>query len=185
MYKGWNARSKVHLSKVYFCEMYSTCVSSKLCEFIFGVFSTELLTSHCKNTESESLTTSRQLVDYKTFYDAVFCWLLYTDFPKFVVADKKVALWEVEMKRAATLSCYTARQSSAQQRRVKTHKTTWHNYPPKICNKISTLKRPLARPRDVDALRNVHHQHQHLLCNIVPLAGMRVKSLLKSPLKWA
>ena len=26
--------SKVCLSKVYFCEMYPTCVSSKLCEFI-------------------------------------------------------------------------------------------------------------------------------------------------------
>ena len=35
---GWctrdDARSKVYLSKVYFCEMYPTCVSSKLCEFI-------------------------------------------------------------------------------------------------------------------------------------------------------
>ena len=27
--------SKVYLSKVYFCEMYTTCVSSKLCEFIW------------------------------------------------------------------------------------------------------------------------------------------------------
>ena len=26
--------SKVCLSKVYFCEMYQTCVSAKLCEFI-------------------------------------------------------------------------------------------------------------------------------------------------------
>ena len=37
---GWctrdDALSKVYLSKVYFCEMYPTCVSSKLCEFIFG-----------------------------------------------------------------------------------------------------------------------------------------------------
>ena len=32
---GLNARSKVYLSKVYFREMYPTCVSSKLCEFIF------------------------------------------------------------------------------------------------------------------------------------------------------
>ena len=26
--------TKVYLSKEYFCEMYPTCVSSKLCEFI-------------------------------------------------------------------------------------------------------------------------------------------------------
>ena len=31
---GDDARSKVYLSKVYFCEMYPTCLSSKLCEFI-------------------------------------------------------------------------------------------------------------------------------------------------------
>ena len=29
--------SKVYLSKVYVCEMYTTCVSSKLCEFIYFV----------------------------------------------------------------------------------------------------------------------------------------------------
>ena len=34
VYEGLNARSKVYLSKVHFCEMYPTCVSSKLCEFI-------------------------------------------------------------------------------------------------------------------------------------------------------
>ena len=34
-YEGLNARPKVYLSKEYFCEMYPTCVSSKLCEFIF------------------------------------------------------------------------------------------------------------------------------------------------------
>ena len=33
-YEGLNARPKVYLSKEYFCEMYPTCVSSKLCEFI-------------------------------------------------------------------------------------------------------------------------------------------------------
>ena len=32
VYEGLNARSKV-----YFCEMYPTCVSSKLCEFIYKV----------------------------------------------------------------------------------------------------------------------------------------------------
>ena len=32
-YEGLNARPKVYLSKEYFCEMYPTCVSSKLCEF--------------------------------------------------------------------------------------------------------------------------------------------------------
>ena len=39
VYEGLNARPKVYLSKEYFCEMYPTCVSSKLCEFIsiFGV----------------------------------------------------------------------------------------------------------------------------------------------------
>ena len=39
VYEGLNVRSKVYLSKVYFCEMFPTCVSSKLCEFIllFGV----------------------------------------------------------------------------------------------------------------------------------------------------
>ena len=35
VYEGLNARPKVYLSKEYFCEMYLTCVSSKLCEFIF------------------------------------------------------------------------------------------------------------------------------------------------------
>ena len=35
VYEGLNARPKVYLSKEYFCEMYPTCVSSKLCEFIF------------------------------------------------------------------------------------------------------------------------------------------------------
>ena len=34
VYEGLNARSEVYFSKVYFCEMYPTCVSSKLCEFI-------------------------------------------------------------------------------------------------------------------------------------------------------
>ena len=34
-YEGLNARPKVYLSKEYFCEMYPTFVSSKLCEFIF------------------------------------------------------------------------------------------------------------------------------------------------------
>ena len=34
-YEGLNARPKVYLSKEYFCEMYPTCVSSKLCEFIY------------------------------------------------------------------------------------------------------------------------------------------------------
>ena len=33
VYEGFNA-SKVYLSKEYFFEMYSTCVSSMLCEFI-------------------------------------------------------------------------------------------------------------------------------------------------------
>ena len=34
VYEGSNACSKVYLSQVYFCEMYPTCVSSKLCKFI-------------------------------------------------------------------------------------------------------------------------------------------------------
>ena len=34
VYEGLNVLSKVYLSKVYFCEMYPTCVSSKLCQFI-------------------------------------------------------------------------------------------------------------------------------------------------------
>ena len=34
VYEGLNARPKVYLSKEHFCEMYPTCVSSKLCEFI-------------------------------------------------------------------------------------------------------------------------------------------------------
>ena len=34
VYEGLNARSEVYLSKEYFCEMYPTCMSSKLCEFI-------------------------------------------------------------------------------------------------------------------------------------------------------
>ena len=35
VYEGLNAQPKVYLSKDYFCEMYPTCVSSKLCEFIY------------------------------------------------------------------------------------------------------------------------------------------------------
>ena len=35
VYEGLNARPKVYLLKEYFCEMYLTCVSSKLCKFIF------------------------------------------------------------------------------------------------------------------------------------------------------
>ena len=38
-YEGLNARSKVYLSKEYFWEMYPTCVSSKLCEFIHNCLS--------------------------------------------------------------------------------------------------------------------------------------------------
>ena len=34
IYEGLNARSKVYSPKEYFCEMYPTCVSSKLCKFI-------------------------------------------------------------------------------------------------------------------------------------------------------
>ena len=34
VYEGLNDRPKVYLSKEYFCEMYPTCVTSKLCEFI-------------------------------------------------------------------------------------------------------------------------------------------------------
>ena len=37
VYEGLNARPKVYLSKEYFCEMYPTCVSSKLCEFILYI----------------------------------------------------------------------------------------------------------------------------------------------------
>ena len=32
--EGLNARSEMYLSKEYFCKMYPTCVSSRLCEFI-------------------------------------------------------------------------------------------------------------------------------------------------------
>ena len=34
VYEGLNTQPKVYLLKEYFCEMYPTCVSSKLCEFI-------------------------------------------------------------------------------------------------------------------------------------------------------
>ena len=34
VYEGLNARSQVYLSKEYFCKMYTTCVTLKLCEFI-------------------------------------------------------------------------------------------------------------------------------------------------------
>ena len=43
VYEGLNARPKVYLSKKYFCEMYPTCVSSKLCEFINLVAMLKLL----------------------------------------------------------------------------------------------------------------------------------------------
>ena len=34
VYEGLNTHSEVYFSKEYFCEMYPTCMSSKLCEFI-------------------------------------------------------------------------------------------------------------------------------------------------------
>ena len=36
VYEGLNARSREYVSKVYFCKMNLTCVSSKLCEFILS-----------------------------------------------------------------------------------------------------------------------------------------------------
>ena len=42
VYEGLNARPKVYLSKEYFCKMYPTCVSSKLCEFIYILHSFHL-----------------------------------------------------------------------------------------------------------------------------------------------
>ena len=53
VYEGLNAGPKVYLSKKYFCEMYPTCVSSKLCEFI----SQDL---HSRNKDSE-----RDSIDWK------------------------------------------------------------------------------------------------------------------------
>ena len=38
VYEGLNAQPKEYLSKEYFCEMYPTCVFSKLCEFIIHCF---------------------------------------------------------------------------------------------------------------------------------------------------
>ena len=38
VYERLNGWSKVYLSKEYFCEMYPTCVSSKLCEFINSIW---------------------------------------------------------------------------------------------------------------------------------------------------
>ena len=38
IYEGLNVRPKVYLSKEHFCEMYLTCVSSKLCKFISVTF---------------------------------------------------------------------------------------------------------------------------------------------------
>ena len=35
VYEGLNACFEVYLSKEYFCKMYPTCVSSKICEFIY------------------------------------------------------------------------------------------------------------------------------------------------------
>ena len=39
IYEGLNPRSEVYLSNDYFCKMYPTYVSSKLCEFIVSLFS--------------------------------------------------------------------------------------------------------------------------------------------------
>ena len=48
IYEGENALSEVYLSKEYFCEMYQTCVSSKLCEFISSEIATvQLLLCDC------------------------------------------------------------------------------------------------------------------------------------------
>ena len=49
VYEGLNARSEVYLSKEYFYEMYPTCVSSKLCEFI------HIVDFHCKECHSHCL----------------------------------------------------------------------------------------------------------------------------------
>ena len=49
VYEGLNATPKVYLLKEYFCKMYPTCVSSKLCEFIPGMIdgnSTKFLHFH-------------------------------------------------------------------------------------------------------------------------------------------
>ena len=63
VYEVFNARSKVYLSEVYFCEMYLTCLSSKLCEFIATstdcVFARVLLA--CMGGLNESMSTPHKL----------------------------------------------------------------------------------------------------------------------------
>ena len=57
-YEGLNVPSEVYLSKQYFCEMYPTCVSSKLCEFISNAmsirnvfsFTPEVFSCTCRST---------------------------------------------------------------------------------------------------------------------------------------
>ena len=57
VYEGLNARPKVYLSKEYFCEMYPTCVSSKLCEFILNWTKPQIfrVTYHTSAVERDDL----------------------------------------------------------------------------------------------------------------------------------
>ena len=45
VYEGLTAHSEVYLSKEYFCKMYPTCVSSKLCKFIYIFLVSKILNS--------------------------------------------------------------------------------------------------------------------------------------------
>ena len=75
--------SKVYLSKVFFCEMYPTCVSSKLCEFIWDlaviVYSFNKCQSNiliCTTDPWQFSICSHQLVIQYVLISVIFCNLL-------------------------------------------------------------------------------------------------------------
>ena len=77
--------SKVYLSKVYFCEIYPTCVSSKLCEFIvlsfgFNFYQNPKFFRVCKRSQHTMVNTKSPYKNGKTF--------IWTDF-LFIVDSRK------------------------------------------------------------------------------------------------
>ena len=58
VYEGLNAPPKVYFSKEFFCKMYPTCVSSKLCEFIRKGLPSSCFTKVAGGTDAGQLSPS-------------------------------------------------------------------------------------------------------------------------------
>ena len=69
--KIWNF-SKVYLSQVYFCKMYPTCMSSKLCEFVFNEDEIIFFNTFCEWLWQSKL----PVIDpFSYSYLSLSCWL--------------------------------------------------------------------------------------------------------------